>query len=270
MEQPYRVTNDTIVIPSYQPTPGGFGFLPVNAFLIQSQEPILIDTCMAKDREEFMKTLWSLIDPKDLRWVFMTHEDKDHAGNLQAVMEAAPDARLVTNFLGVSKLTAEWQVPLKRVLFINHGQSFSAGDRQLTSLRPPIYDSGATHGLYDAKTGALYTADAFGALIPGPAEDVGDVPEVDFARGFNIFNQLTSPWTALVDHSKFDKALESIRQLQPTTILSSHLPAAHGRTDSLLKAMSGIPSIEPFVGPDQAALEAMLAQMEDGSSPSRL
>ena len=39
------------------------------------------------------------------------------------------------------------------------------------------------------------------------------------------------------------------------------MPPATGRTEELLKAMAAIPSLEPFVGSGQAALEAMMAKM---------
>jgi flavorubredoxin len=39
------------------------GFLPVNAFVIKAREPVLVDTGMGIDGEEFMKALESIIDP---------------------------------------------------------------------------------------------------------------------------------------------------------------------------------------------------------------
>jgi len=53
------------MLPAHFPIPGA-GFLPVNAFVIKSKEPVLIDTGMGIDCEEFMKALESVIDPRDL------------------------------------------------------------------------------------------------------------------------------------------------------------------------------------------------------------
>jgi hypothetical protein len=45
-------------------------------------------------------------------------------------------------------------------------------------------------------------------------------------------------------------------------VLSSHLPAAAGAmTDQLLASLAAAPTSQPFTGPDQQALEQMLAQM---------
>jgi hypothetical protein len=50
--------------------------------------------------------------------------------------------------------------------------------------------------------------------------------------------------------------------MDPKLILSSHLPAAPGRmTDRGLASLPPACAARPFVGPNQAALEQMLAQM---------
>ena len=55
--------------------------------------------------------------------------------------------------------------------------------------------------------------------------------------------------------------------MEPKTILSSHLPPSYGKTEEFLKRMQALPGSEPFVVPNQADLEAMLAQMTHGDHP---
>jgi flavorubredoxin len=267
MEEPRRVNADTYVVTTDFPA-GKMGILPVNWYLIKAQEPVLVDTGMPIERQQFLTTLGSLIDPKDVKWIFLTHDDNDHAGNIAQAMEAAPNARVVLPFVGFVRMADSHELPLDRVLLINPGQSFGAGDRQLTVAQPPIWDSPATHALYDPKNSVLFTADSLGAFIPGPAEDVADVPEAAFAEGFHTFARALSPWVHLVDQNKFEKHLETVRRLEPNTILSSHGPAAHGRTDSLLRALSAVPAMEPFVGPDHEEMLAMMAEVEAGGVPA--
>lgn len=97
-----RVTEDVHRLTAYAPLPG-LGLLPVNAFLIHAAEPVLVDTGLAAQRESFLQALGGVIDPADLRWIWVTHMDADHIGNLQAVLDAAPEARLVTTYLGMGK-----------------------------------------------------------------------------------------------------------------------------------------------------------------------
>jgi hypothetical protein len=62
-----------------------------------------------------------------------------------------------------------------------------------------------------------------------------------------------------IDEGKFSKSLDVVRRLEPEVILSSHLPPAADMTETLLKHLASAASAPPFVGPDQAALEQMLA-----------
>ncbi len=45
-----------------------------------------------------MNQLQSLLDLRDLRWIWLTHIDADHIGNLRAVLDAAPVRGLSQHF----------------------------------------------------------------------------------------------------------------------------------------------------------------------------
>jgi hypothetical protein len=50
-------------------------------------------------------------------------------------------------------------------------------------------------------------------------------------------------------------------------ILSAHLPPAQGKTAQLLKLLADVPTSEPFVAPNQAAVEQILAQIAGNDQP---
>lgn len=130
MDKPYQAMPDIEVLPAHFPIPGA-GFLTINAFVIKAKEPVLIDTGMGIAGEEFMKALESIIDPHDLKWVWLTHDDADHTGNIQKVLEAAPGARLAANSLAALRMSTAWPVPMHRVYWLNPGDSITVGDREL-------------------------------------------------------------------------------------------------------------------------------------------
>lgn len=265
----YLAKDDTYVLPSFLPVPDvpvpGFGKLMVNSYLIKSREPILVDAGMPIVKEEFLIALWSLIDPQDLRWIFLTHDDGDHTGAMMEILEAAPQARLVTQFVGLARLETAYHIPIRRVDIRNPGDTFTAGDREFTIRRPPLFDSPATSAYFDTKTKVLFCADSFGAVIPDIAELATDIPESAFYEGFSIFNRLNHPWFAMVDQAKFDAALESIRRLEPDIIAGCHAPLAKGpRVEAHLQAMAKLPDQGSLDLPDQAALEGILAQIQGG------
>lgn len=258
MQKPYRVADDVFVLPSYFPVPG-LGLAYLNPMLIRGTEPILVDTGSPVHRAEYLESAFSLVDPEDVRWIYLSHDDRDHSGNIMQVLERCPNATLVTNFIAVARMSEEWQLPMGRMRWVNDGESWRAGDRTLTAIRPPLYDSPATRGLWDSRSGVYYAVDCFGALVPGECEEVGDVPEEDWKRGFAFFNRINHPWHELVDISRFDRVVDRVRRLEPKTIVTYHGPCARGRSEALLALIREVVQMEPLEPPTQRDLEAMLA-----------
>jgi hypothetical protein len=267
MEETYTAVADIRVLQYNEPA-GPFGFLPINGFLIKGKEPILIDTSVPWVEESFLEALWLEVDPEDLRWIFVTHEDGDHCGNLAAVLERAPNARVVLSFLGMLKVGPLVESMPERLYIATPGQSFDAGDRRFRVIRPPLFDSGASIGFFDERTRALFAADSFGGLIPRPTADVSEVA-AEFRDGFVIFNHANTAWLGLVDHDKFAAHLDrEVRRLAPEVILAVHAPALVGMTDSLIEQTAALPSITPMELPDDAAFREMLKGMKGGERPA--
>ena len=65
-----------------------------------------------------------------------------------------------------------------------------------------------------------------------------------------------------VDHDAYLRTVRSMRSMDAEVTLSSHLPPAYGLTAQLYDMLAAAPQADPFVGPDQQALEQMLASFE--------
>ena len=141
----YQVADETVVLADSTEVPG-LGHLPVNAFLLRGAEPLLVDTGLPTSRAEFLDHLWSLCDPEDLRWMWLTHPDRDHTGSLLQILEAAPQARLITTFLGLGILSLEHAIPPERVScstpgspsILETGSCVPSGRRSTTAPPPPV------------------------------------------------------------------------------------------------------------------------------------
>ena len=242
---------------SYIPIPG-FGVLPVNAFVIHSKEPVLVDTGMAAVGPDFMRELKSVIDPSEIRWIWITHADMDHLGNFQAVLEAAPNARVITTYIGMAKIGLHG-FPLDRMYLLNPGQSLDVGDRQLLAIKPPTFDAPETTGLFDTSSSTLISADSFGAIIEQPADNAAEISPSKLRDGGTLWASIDAPWLGVTDPQKFNETLKKIDELGANTILSSHLPVASGMNKVLLDILANAYQAPTFVGPDQAMLEKMMA-----------
>lgn len=258
MDTPYAASNDVHVLPTHLPIPGA-GVLPINGFVLHAEQPVLVDTGLGVESDEFIEALSSVIDPASLRWIWLTHDDADHTGSVQRVMEQAPRARLVCHGLTAMRMSSWWPVPLDRVHAIRPGDRLPVGDRTLRAIRPPLFDNPMSTGFLDEATGALFSVDSFGAILPGPAERAEDVPTGDLAGGMAGWALTDSPWTSLVDHQRFGAVLDEVRALAPTSILSSHLPAASGRSvDGFVDVLSSVPDAPPVLGPSAEEFSMML------------
>jgi L-ascorbate metabolism protein UlaG (beta-lactamase superfamily) len=261
----HKIGADVTVLSDHAEVPT-IGCLPVNTFVLHAERPLVIDTGLSTPGKDFVTELSAVIDPADVRYVWITHPDRDHTGGLWELLDAAPQARLVTTFLGVGIMSTEWEVPLDRVYLLNPGQKLDLGDRTVTGYRPPLFDNPATVGLLDDKTGTLFSSDCFGGplasadLATGP--DVRAITDDDVRAAQLLWAAIDSPWVLNTDTTKFAASVDAFRRLDPSAILSTHLPPAVGVNDRMFATLGEAPNAPEFVGPDQQALEALLATFE--------
>jgi flavorubredoxin len=258
--RPVAVEPDTFLIPNL--APAGDAYVPVNSLLIRGAEPIVVDTGAPVHRAHWLDQVFGLVDPDDIRWVFLSHEDGDHTGGLDDILAAAPHATLVHNAFGAERLSLERPVPLHRSIWREPGETFDAGDRRIRLFLPPIFDGPATRGLLDESTGILWAVDAFGALTPGAAHHVDDIPRDLYNDTFTELNSLVSPWHQWLDADLYRNHLDQIETLQPTAITSAHGPiltrAAISDAFKRLRNLAGQPRVIPE---SQSALDQLLAEL---------
>ena len=257
MFEPYQAAADIDVLPSFFPIPG-YGILPVNAFVLKGTEPVLVDTGLFPLSDEFIEKLSQVIDPGDISWLWLSHADMDHVGSLGRILEMNPKLRIITTYLTCGRMSLFQPLPMNRVFLLNPGQSISIGDRTLTAIKPPSFDGPDTTGFYDSKAGVFFCADCFGALMTEPHDSAADLGTDELKKGMVLWATVDTPWLHMVDSSVFDRNINFIHEMAPNLILSAHLPLAKDMTNDLLDYLSIVPGSQPFVGPDQQALEMML------------
>src|ERR1700691_4980691 len=175
MMHAYNAAPDVDVVTSTA-TISGFGNLAINAFVIHAAEPVLVDTGAVRESDDFMAALRTVIDPADLRWIWLTHTDFDHIGSLPRLLDENERSGGCTSLPGGGCSRSATPLPMARVYLVNPGQTVDVGDRTLTAVRPPAFDNPITTGLRDERSGIFFSSDCFGALLEEVAECAEDVP----------------------------------------------------------------------------------------------
>lgn len=256
---PVQVAEETFLIPNLAPA-GPDTYVPVNSLLIRGDEPIIVDTGAPIHREHWLEMVFSLVDPSDVRWVFLSHDDGDHTGSLHDVLGACPNATLVTNFFSVERLNLERPVDLRRMIWREPTETFDAGDRRLRLFLPPVFDGPTTRGLYDERTGVMWSVDSFAALTIGAVHQLEELPRDLYDESFVMFNSLVSPWHEWLDPTTYNRHVDTVEALGPQVVASAHGPvlqgmAVHDAFDRV-RALAGQPRVAP---PGQVVLDELLS-----------
>jgi flavorubredoxin len=258
---PTEVAKDTWVVHSVQPALGQPLFVYLNSMVIKGAEPMIVDTGTIANRDQWLDDVFSLVDPVDVRWIFLSHDDVDHTGNLDEAMSACPNAQLVCNWAMVERHTNCFDFPLERCRWIMDGDDLDIGDRTLRALRPPVYDSPTTRGLFDMSTGVYWAVDTFATPLPDPALGIADL-EPDFWQfGLTLFALgAVSPWLSMVDTAKYDRYVDRVQKLDITTIAACHTPVIEGPyIERAFATVRSLPTVDPPPMPDQSVLDEIVA-----------
>ena len=92
--------------------------------------------------------------------------------------------------------------------------------------------------------------------------DARELAAGDLRAAQLLWATVDSPWIHSANTDRYFETVRSLRDIDPDLVLSTHLPPATGIDDQLFAMLAEAPEADPFVGPDQQALEMMLAGFE--------
>ena len=229
------------------PDRGGAERIAANALLIRRPgDVLLVDTGAAPDRAGWWRQVEELVDPDDVRWIFVSHEDADHIGNLADAVARCPHATLVATRHIAERLAATGALPPRRCRWLDDGERAVLGAHEVVALRPPAYDAPTTRGLYDVRSKVYWAADCFGLAVPHPVDDVSQLDREVWADGALRFGLLLSPWVTQVDPGRWRRSVARV------ALAGAQGPQVRRRDiDHALDLLTELPD-HPAVVPDRA------------------
>jgi flavorubredoxin len=260
--EPLRIAPDTYLIRQLAGEGRNPVMMPVNSMVIVGEAPVIVDTGTVQNREDWLNDVFGLVDPEDVKFVFISHDDHDHVGNLGEVLDLCPNATLITSWLQVERLSGDLNLPLTRMRWVNDGQKFKAGERELVAIRPPVYDSPTTRGLFDPRTGVYWASDAFMAPVLQQLEDASEYAPEFWREVFLMSGNMLSPWMSVADPKKVNAQIDRVQALKPKVIAGAHNVTINAKeidvAFSMMRELPGAPEVPHF---DQQMLDGILKQV---------
>jgi flavorubredoxin len=201
-----------------------------NAYLIEADEPALIDTVKANFTKEFLAKLEEKIDLADLKHLIVNHTEPDHSGAVKELLRRAPHITVHGSRAAIQFLSEQVNMDFnKRV--VGENDTLDLGNRQLRFIMAPFMHWPDTMFTYLESEGVLFTCDGFGSHYSPPnGKLMASEQEEDFTPAISYyFDSIMSPFKP-----KIREALAKIRDLDIQLIATGHGPVLDKDIDRII------------------------------------
>ena len=162
----------------------------------------------------------------------------------------------------VERHTNCFDFPLDRCRWIMDDESFDIGDRTLHAVRPPVYDSPTTRGLFDPDDRRVLGGRHLRhAAARSAASAIADLDPEFWQFGMTLFALgAVSPWLSMVDHDKYGRYVDTVAG--PRHHDDRRLPHPGDRRPvhrTGVRPVREFPTSSPPPLPDQSVLDQIIA-----------
>ncbi|HZJ85399.1 MAG TPA: anaerobic nitric oxide reductase flavorubredoxin [Syntrophomonadaceae bacterium] len=132
-----------------------------NAFLIQDEKNVLIDTVWGPFSQEFVSKLKKTIPLEKIDYIVMNHAEPDHSGALPELMKLIPNTPIYCTANGVKSIKGQYHQDWDfRV--VKTGDKLNLGTRELIFIEAPMLHWPDSMFSYLTNDEILFSNDAFG------------------------------------------------------------------------------------------------------------
>jgi flavorubredoxin len=169
-----------------------------NAFLIQDEKVVLIDTVKKDFFPEWMDQIRLLIDPKKIDYVISNHTELDHSGSLSWLMHVIGSEKPVyCSKLGAQNLGRHFHGSLN-LKPVNEGEELKLGRRTLTFLETRMLHWPDSMFTYLKEDQLLFSSDAFGQHYAGMERFDDQIGEAIMSHAQKYFANILLLYSPLV------------------------------------------------------------------------
>ena len=133
-----------------------------NAYLIQEEKTVLIDTVWKPHTTDFLDNLAKEVDLNSIDFIVANHGEVDHSGSLPALMEKIPNTPIYCTANGVKSLDGQYHHPEWNFKVVKTGDSVDIGNgKSLVFVEMRMLHWPDSMATYMAGDNILFSNDAF-------------------------------------------------------------------------------------------------------------
>jgi flavorubredoxin len=135
---------------------------PCTAYVVLGQKTIMFDTGHYGLWYSLEGQLAAMLHGRPLDYVFVSHQEIPHTGNLGRLLAKYPQAKAVGDVRDYHLFHPE--IAPHRLVMMQHGDRLDLGDREIVFLDAIWKDLSGTLWAYDTKRKLIFSADMFGYI----------------------------------------------------------------------------------------------------------
>lgn len=192
-----------------------------NAYLVNDEEPALIDPVRVSKSQMFLEHVAEVVDPADLSYLILHHMEQDHTSSLNILRRINPDCTIVCTEKATEMLESFYGIT-ENVTVVEDGDTLELGETTLHFFSTPFVHWPETMMTYDPGRQVLFSGDAFGTFgtVDGTvfAEDSG---HLDFyeEEGLRYFADVVAKFSKMVL-----RAIDKLEDVPVDVIAPAHGP----------------------------------------------
>jgi flavorubredoxin/rubredoxin len=137
-----------------------------NSYLLLDEDTVLFDTVDRAVAGQYFENVSAVLDGRDLDYLVVHHMEPDHSYAISQVMGFYPNckvvcsamaAQMISNFFGI-------ETDNDRFIIVAEGDTLTTGTHTLAFVEAPMVHWPEVIMSFDATTGTLFSADAFGSF----------------------------------------------------------------------------------------------------------
>ena len=206
-----------------QEVAGAYGREAVQVYLLLNEgRPILIDCGSHLHREPMMAELETVLEGAVPEYVFLTHSELPHAGNITAVVKKWPAIKVIVSNIMLPYIEVLPVLPLAQLIQATPGTTLSFPGRTLTFIDALLKDQPGSQWIYDSHTQALFTGDGFG-YYHAPAQSgkfSDELPSGIEQSQFEAYHQTTFRFLRWVQPERLNADLRKLFRKRTVSIIA--------------------------------------------------